>query len=209
MRSNTTGSFNIALGANAGDSLTTGSNNIDIGNEGRAGEANTIRIGRGGTHANNFIAGISGVIVAGGVGVIIDNNGKLGTVVSSERFKHEIKSMDKASEAILALKPVTFRYKKELDPAGIPQFGLVAEQVEKVNPALVARDAEGKVFTVRYEAVNAMLLNEFLKEHREVQEQKATIAKQQKQIEALTAGLQKVSDQLELSKPAPQVVNNP
>src|SRR6476661_2370012 len=114
--------------------------------------------------------------------------------------------MDKASEAILALKPVTFRYKYEFDPDGIPQFGLVAEEVEKVNPALVARDAEGKVFTVRYEAVNAMLLNEFLKEHREVQEQKATIAKQQKQIEALTAGLQKVSDQLELSKPAPQVV---
>src|SRR5437870_714431 len=116
--------------------------------------------------------------------------------------------MDKASEAILALQPVTFRYKKDLDPDGIPQFGLVAENVEKVNPALVARDADGKPYTVRYEAVNAMLLNEFLKEHREVQElksaaakQEATIAKQQKQIEALTTGLQKVSDQLELSKP--------
>jgi uncharacterized coiled-coil protein SlyX len=130
--------------------------------------------------------------------------------------------MDKASEAILALKPVTFRYKKELDPEGIPQFGLVAEDVEKVNPDLVVRDTEGKVFTVRYEAVNAMLLNEFLKEHRKNQEQEATIAllkstdakqeatiaKQQKQIELLTAGLQKVSAQLELSKPAPQTVLN-
>src|SRR6202040_1636657 len=119
---------------------------------------------------------ISGVTVAGGVGVIIDTNGHLGTVVSSERFKDEIKPMDKASEAILALKPVTFHYKHELDPEGIPQFGLVAEQVEKVNPDLVARDADGKVYTVRYEAVNAMLLNEFLKEHRKVDEQQATIA---------------------------------
>ena len=123
--------------------------------------------------------------------------------------------MDKASEAILALQPVTFRYKHELDPKGIPQFGLVAEQVEKVNPDLVARDADGKAYSVRYEAVNAMLLNEFLKEHRTVQEQKATIAElkhnfadQQKQIEALAAGLQKVSAQLEVSKPAPQMVLN-
>ncbi len=157
--------------------------------------------------------------MAGGVGVIIDNSGHLGTVVSSERFKDGIKPMDKASEAILALQPVTFRYKQELDPDGIPQFGLVAEQVEKVNPALVARDDQGKVYTVRYEAVNAMLLNEFLKEHRKVQEQEATIVQlkkdfqatathQQEQIEALTAGLQKVSAQLELNKPAPQMVGN-
>jgi hypothetical protein len=130
--------------------------------------------------------------------VIVDATGHLGTITSSERFKNGIKPMDKASEAILALKPVTFRYKHELDPDGIPQFGLVAEQVEKVNPDLVARDAEGKIFTVRYEAVNAMLLNEFLKEHRTVQElkstaanQEATIAKQQKQIEALTAACSK------------------
>ena len=106
--------------------------------------------------------------VASGVGVIVDSNGQLGTVLSSERFKEAIKPMDKASEAILALQPVTFRYKHELDPEGIPQFGLVAEEVEKVNPDLVARDEEGKVYTVRYEAVNAMLLNEFLKEHRKV-----------------------------------------
>jgi hypothetical protein len=120
--------------------------------------------------------------------------------------------MDKTSEAVLQLKPVTFRYKHDLDPDGIPQFGLVAEQVEKVNPDLVARDADGKVYTVRYEAVNAMLLNEFLKEHRKVQELekdlRATIAQQQRQIEALTANLQKVSDQMELSRPAPQVVAN-
>src|SRR6185437_7102185 len=163
---------------------------------------------RGGTHANTFIAGISGVIVAGGVGVIIDNNGKLGTVVSSERFKHEIKPMDKASEAIHALKPVTFRYKPEIDSQGVPQFGLVAEQVEKVNPDLVARDEQGKPYSVRYEAVNAMLLNEFLKEHRRNEAQ-------QKQIEALTAmvkeqaaQIQKVSAQLEVNKTAPQIVLN-
>ena len=116
--------------------------------------------------------------------------------------------MDKASEAILALKPVTFRYKHELDPQAIPQFGLVAEEVEKVNPDLVARDDQGKPYTVRYEAVNAMLLNEFLKEHRTVQEQGATITELKKQIAALTAGLQKISAQLELSKPAPQTVSN-
>jgi hypothetical protein len=123
--------------------------------------------------------------------------------------------MGNASEALLSLRPVTFRYKKNIDPKGAPQFGLVAEEVEKVNPALVVRDAEGKVFTVRYEAVNAMLLNEFLKEHGTVQElkstaakQEATIAKQQKQIEALTTGLQKVSAQLELSKSAPQMAGN-
>src|SRR5439155_9130883 len=143
--------------------------------KGKAGESNYIRIGTKGTHTHTLIAGISGATVAGGVGVIIDTNGHLGTVVSSERFKDKVKPMDKASEVILALKPVTFRYKKELDPAGIPQFGLVAEEVEKVNPDLVARDEQGKVYTVRYEAVNAMLLNEFLKEHRKVEEQQVCI----------------------------------
>src|SRR5207237_3015736 len=143
-------------------------------------ESSHIRIGTSGFHANTFVAGISGVVVPGGVGVIIDTNGHLGTVVSSERFKDAIKPMDKASEAILALKPVTFRYKHEVDPNGIPQFGLVAEQVAKVNPALVDRDGKGEIYTVRYEAVNAMLLNEFLKEHRTVQELEATVAQQQK-----------------------------
>jgi hypothetical protein len=213
--SNTTGTSNIALGVSAGMNLTTGSNNIDIGNAGAAGESNKIRIGTNGTHRNTFIAGISGVTVAGGVGVIIDARGHLGTVVSSERFKDQIKPMDKASEAILALQPVTFRYKHELDPDGIPQFGLVAEQVEKVNPDLVARDDQGQPYSVRYEAVNAMLLNEFLKEHRKVQELEANAAEQQKEIKKLASQLraqasqiQKVSDQLELSKPAPRTVAN-
>jgi hypothetical protein len=215
---NTTGSNNIALGSDAGSNLTTGSNNIDIGANvlGVAGESNHIRIGTAGTQKATFIAGIHEVTVASAVGVVVDLNGHLGTVTSSARFKQDIKPMDKASEAILALQPVTFRYKPELDPGGIPQFGLVAEQVEKVNPDLVVRDAEGQVNTVRYEAVNAMLLNEFLKEHRKVEEQQATIAQfrqdfqsrlaeQQKQIEALTAGLQKVSAQVETSHSAPQV----
>jgi len=154
------------------------------------------------------MAGISGATVPTGVAVIVDADGHLGTSTSSARFKDEIKPMDKASEVILALKPVTFHYKKELDPEGIPQFGLVAEEVEKVNPDLVARDEQSKPYTVRYEAVNAMLLNEFLKEHRKVQEMEANATKQQKQIDALTAGLQKVSAQLELSKSAPQTVSN-
>jgi len=216
---NTTGSNNIALGYQAGFNLTTGSNNIDIGNEGVAAEANTIRIGTVGTQTGTFIAGISGVTVSGTT-VVVSTNGKLGVGSSSARFKEQIKPMDKASEVILALQPVTFRYKHELDPDGIPQFGLVAEQVEKVNPDLVARDADGKVYTVRYEAVNAMLLNEFLKEHKKVEEQQATntqvksaLAKQEATIAALTATvreqasqIQKVSDELELSKAARQLV---
>src|SRR6266481_554269 len=209
---NTTGSNNIALGASAGENLTTGRNNIDIGNQGRAGESSTIRIGTAATQRRTFIAGISGATVPGGVGVIVNSNGLLGTVVSSERFKDAIKPMDKAREAILALQPVTFRYKHELDPDGIPQFGLVAEEVEKVNPDLVARDEQGKPYTVRYEAVNAMLLNEFLKEHAKVEqltkEFESKLAEQQKQIQQLTAGLQKVSAQLELRKPALRTVLN-
>jgi hypothetical protein len=211
---NTTGSFNIGLGFNAGVNLTTGDRNIDIGAFGVAGEAGTIRIGVQGTQTRAFVAGISGSPITG-TSVVVNINGRLGTVASSQRFKDDIKPMDKASEAILALKPVTFHYKKEVDPDGIPQFGLVAEQVEKVNPDLVARDEEGKIYTVRYEAVNAMLLNEFLKEHRKVEEQEARLAKQeaalaqqQKQIEALTAGLQKVSAKIELNKTAPQTVLN-
>ena len=198
---NSTGSSNIALGFKAGRNLTTGNNNIDIGNMGVAGESNTIRIGTTGTQTATFIAGISGATVPTGIAVVVDADGHLGTTTSSARLKEAIKPMDKASEAILALKPVTFRYKHELDPEGIPQFGLVAEDVEKVNSDLVARDDEGKPYTVRYEAVNAMLLNEFIKEHREVQELK-------KQLAALTVGLQKVSAQLEASTPAPQMVVN-
>jgi len=230
LKGNTTGVNNVALGSNAGSNLTTGSNDIDIGSPGVAGEANKIRIGKQGTQNGTFIAGISGVAVSGSP-VLVSTTGKLGIMSSSARFKEAIKPMDKASEAILALQPVTFLYKHELDPDGVLQFGLVAEQVEKVNPDLVVRDEEGKVNTVRYEAVNAMLLNEFLKEHRKVEEQGATIAQQkkdfgselarqqkafeakfaqqQKQIEALAATIQKVSEQVALSKPAPQLVANP
>jgi hypothetical protein len=158
--SNTTGTNNIALVFFAGSALTTGTFNIDIGSIGVASDSATIRIGMSGSQSNTYVAGISGVTVAGGVGVIFDSSGHLGTIVSSARFKDAIRPMDKASEAILSLQPVTFHYRKELDPRAIPQFGLVAEQVEKVDPALVARDEQGKPYTVRYEAVNAMLLNE-------------------------------------------------
>jgi endosialidase-like protein len=197
---NCQGSNNIALGDSAGINLRGAENNIEIGNGGLSHDMNTIRIGNE-THTVTYMAGISGATVPNGVGVIIDTDGHLGTVVSSERFKDDVKPMDKASEAILALKPVTFRYKHDLDPEGTPQFGLVAEDVEKVNPDLVARDEQGRPYTVRYEAVNAMLLNEFLKEHQTVQELK-------KQVAELTAGLQKVSAQLEVSKPALQTVLN-
>jgi hypothetical protein len=195
--------------------LTTGNDNIDIGNQGRADESGQIRIGTLALQTATFIAGIRGVTVASGVPVVVGFNGQLGTLTSSARFKEGIKPMDKASEAILALQPVTFRYKPNLDPDGIPQYGLIAEQVEKVNPDLVVRDPDGKVKTVRYEAVNAMLLNEFLKEHRRNQEQEAMIAQLKSGMEALSATvkeqaeqIQKVSAQLELSKPAPQTVLN-
>jgi hypothetical protein len=205
---NTTGSFNIAVGFQAGINLTTGHNNIDIGNSGLAGESRTIRIGTRGAQRNTFIAGISGVIVPTGVAVIVDANGHLGTTTSSAGFKDAIKPMDKASEAILALQPVTFRYKKELDPESIPQFGLVAEQVEKVNPDLVARDADGKAYTVRYEAVNAMLLNEFIKEHQKVQRLETALAAVNERLKAQDAKIDKVNAKVELTKPAPQMVVN-
>jgi hypothetical protein len=196
-----TGSDNIALGSRAAVYHMAGDHNIYIGHTGSFDtEAGQIRIGSPGTHTATYIAGIRNAAVTGSP-VVIGMGGKLGVTMSSARFKEAIKPMDKASEAILALKPVTFRYKKEIDAERTPQFGLVAEDVEKVNPDLVARDADGKVYTVRYEAVNAMLLNEFLKEHRKVEQL-------EKQVEALTAGLQKVSAQLEMSNPAPQTVLN-
>jgi len=208
----TAGSDNIALGYFAGQNID-GNNNIDIGNAGVAGESDTVRIG--GTQTQTFIAGINGTVVTG-ASVLVSNDGQLGTATSSARFKDNIERMGKASESILALKPVTFRYKKEIDAKRIPQFGLVAEDVAKVNPELVITDRDGKPYTVRYDAVNAMLLNEFLKEHRKVQEleandvqQQRNFAAQQKQIDALSAALQKVSAQLEASRPAPKVVNNP
>jgi len=228
--SNTTGNTNMAIGNAALNSNTTGSDNTVIGfNSGFAVTTanNVICIGArvAGANVSNtcYIGSIFGQTSSAGTAVFINSDGKLGTTTSSKRFKDDIKPMDKASEALLALKPVTFRYKKEIDPAGTSQFGLVAEEVEKVNPDLVVRDKEGKPYSVRYDQVNTMLLNEFLKEHRMVQEQKGTIAQlkstvekqeatnaqQQKQIEALSAGLQKVSAQIEASKPAQQVVNNP
>jgi hypothetical protein len=146
--------------------------------------------------------------------VVIDGAGQLGTISSSQRFKHDIKPMDKASEALLALEPVTFHYKS--DSANIAQFGLIAEEVEKVNPELVVRDERGEIYTVRYDAVNAMLLNEFLKEHKAFVEAQHKVEKLETTVATLVATakeqaaqIQKVSAQLEASKPAPQVVNNP
>jgi predicted ribosome quality control (RQC) complex YloA/Tae2 family protein len=187
-----------------------GRSNIDIGNSGVSDESATIRIGNDQLQSATFIAAIHGVNVTGGTAVYINSLGQLGTMTSSARFKRDILTMDNASEEILSLRPVTFHYKT--DTEGTPQFGLIAEEVAKVNPDLVVRDRNGEIYSVRYEAVNAMLLNEFLKEHRKVEELtkqfQAANAQQQKQIEALTAGLQKVSAQLELSKPAQQTVLN-
>ena len=213
---NITGSSNVALGFQAGFNIT-GSGNVCVGENivGVAGESNVTRIRNVGSTAQ-----------ANGVFVTVGAGGKLGFQVSSRRYKDDIKPMDRASEALFALKPVSFRYKQEIDPARSPDFGLIAEDVATVNPDLVARDEEGNIVTVRYQAVNAMLLNEFLKEHKKVEEQQANIAElkstvaqqkndfqanvahQQEQIQALTAGLQKVSAQLEVSKTAPRVVNN-
>jgi hypothetical protein len=200
---NTTGSFNVALGAGAGSGVITADD--------------VICIGRGVAGANVrgtcFIGNIRGVTTqsANALPVLIDGAGQLGTASSSQRFKHDIKPMGKASEGILALEPVTFHYNS--DSANIPQFGLIAEEVEKVNPDLVVRDENGEIYTVRYEAVNAMLLNEFLKEHREVVQLEVIVARQEKRfveqeerITTLTAGLQKMSAQLEASGFAPQTV---
>jgi hypothetical protein len=164
------GSSNVAIGYRAGSNLTKGDHNIDIANNGVAGESNTMRIGKSKFQTATYIAGISGATIADGAMVIIDNQGHLGTLNSSVRYKEAITPMKDASESILSLKPVTFRYKKELDPKGIPQFGLVAEDVAEVDRNLVANDAKGNPYTVRYEAINAMLLNEFLKEHKKVEE---------------------------------------
>ena len=213
LSNNAIGSNNVAVGRDAGANLTTGSNNVEIGANvlGKTGEANTIRIGKQGTQTATYIAGISGKTVASGsaVAVFVDSNGKLGTVKSSARFKDEIRPMDKASDTILALKPVTFRYKKELDPDGVTQFGLIAEEVEKIDTRLVIRDEDGKVMTVRYDAVNAMLLNEFLKEHRKVQDQAVAIAQLKEQVNALAATVRRVSETKSTSSKPRLTVNNP
>ncbi len=214
--SNTSGSFNVAI--NGGRNLTTGIFNIAIANDGVAGESNTTRIG---IRQNRcFISGIREVTTANAdaLPVLIDSGGQLGTVSSSRRFKKEIKLMDSTSEAILALKPVTFHYKS--DKTGTPQFGLIAEDVAAVNRDLVVRDKNGEIYTVRYDAVNAMLLNEFLKQHRtveqqacKIQEQETTIAQLKKEMETVVAHakeqdarIQRVSAQIELSRPAPRQV---
>ncbi len=228
--SNTIGIGNIALGASAGITITTGSNNIHIGHVGDAPDSDTIRIGQ--TQTRTFIGGIFGQTTAGAaIPVLIDAASQLGTQSSSRRFKKEIKPMDQVSESIHALKPVTFHYKS--DSSGTPQFGLIAEEVAEVNPDLVVRDKNGEIYTVRYDAVDAMLLNEFLKEHRKVeeqsrklQEQESTIEQQRKDFErAITelrtrietvvsdlkvhdSKIQKVTAQIELSKPGGQTALN-
>ena len=214
LHSNTAGSANTAVGGGALFS-STGTGNIAIGfNAGNnvSTASSVICIGLPGQDVSNscYIGNIFNVTSSGGTAVFINSDGKLGTTTSSKRFKKEIKPMDKASEAIFALKPVSFRYTKDVDRAGTSQLGLVAEDVEKVSPDLVVRDKEGKPYSVRYDQVNAMLLNEFLKEHRKVESLEATVLQQQKQIEALAVGLQKVNAQLEVISPAPQTaLNNP
>jgi septal ring factor EnvC (AmiA/AmiB activator) len=197
------------LGDHAGDLVTTAHNVIAIGDAG------------GNVSNSCYIGSIFGQTSASGIPVLINSSNKLGTTTSSERFKEEIKPMDNDSEALLKLKPVTFRYKKEIDPDRRGQFGLVAEDVEKVNRDLVVRDKDGKPYSVRYDQINAMLLNEFLEEHRKVAEQEATITQLKKDFRATVAQLtarldeqaaqiQKVNDQFEISKGTSNVVlNNP
>jgi len=196
---NRSGNNNTAVGATAGKNIDMGSNNIDIGNVGMADESNAIRIGAKRIHQNTFIAGIHGTTVAGGIGVIIDGKGHLGTATSSARFKDEIKPMDKASEALFALTPVTFRAKKNTGAASGKYYGLIAEDVAKVDSDLVVYNSEGQPESLRFDSINAMLLNEFLKEHRKVERLEATVA-------ALASQMQRVSARLEMNHSAAQVV---
>jgi len=212
LANNPNGSHNIAVGVGAGVSLNAGDDNIDIGNAGGGSESDTIRIGTNQTRT--FIAGVTGVPVTG-TAVVVNIFGQLGVAPSSQRFKENITPMNKASEALLALKPVAFRYKKEIDPAGSPQFGLLAEDVEKVNPDLVVHDKQGKAYSVRYDQVNAMLLNEFLKEHKAFVEEKREVEQQQKEIDALKtelkeqrAFIEKVNDKMELRASVSQTTAN-
>jgi len=198
LENNSTGSANTALGFGAGNNVTTAGNVICIGS------------GVVGANVSNscFIGSVFGQTSSAGAAVFINSSGKLGTITSSRRFKEEIRPMAQSSEVLFALKPVTFRYKKEIEPQKIPQFGLVAEDVEAVDPDLVVRDKDGKVNTVRYEAINAMLLNEFLKEHRTVQELKQEITALTATVKEQTVQIQKMSAQVDASKPAQQIVLN-
>ena len=189
LKNNTIGSNNNALGPSAGASQTTGSNNIYVSAVGASGESNVMRLGKFGVQTKTFMAGVSGSVVPEGVPVIVDSLGHMGTTTSSARYKEKIQPMAKSSELILSLKPVTFRYKKELDPKAIPQFGLVAEEVAKVDSDLVAKDGDSRPYAVRYDAINAMLLNEFLKEHRTVESLEQAVAEQRREIESLKAAL--------------------
>jgi hypothetical protein len=209
LSNNTTGSFNTANGFGALVNNTTGNNNTAIGrgaglSVGTASNVTCIGSGASGGNLSNttWIANVYGVATQNAMTapVLVSAAGQLGTMSSSQRFKKDIATMEKASEAIRSLRPVTFHYKTDTE-GSIPQFGLIAEEVAKVNPALVLPDKEGKPYSVRYDQVNAMLLNEFLKARRQIDAQ-------QKQIEALTAGLQKLSAQIELNNPIPRTVLN-
>ena len=213
LHQNTTGNNNIAVGDGALFNNTTGSNNIAVGVEAGVNitDANhVICFGTAGANLSGscFIGNIFGTTSGGGTSVFINSDGQLGTMTSSGRFKEKIKPMEQASDPLFALKPVTFRYKREIDLQQIPQFGLVAEDVEKVNPDLVVRDKEGKPYSVRYEAVNAMLLNEFLKEHQNLQRLEAALVAMDERLKEQDAKIKRVNNKVELSKPAPQTVLN-
>jgi hypothetical protein len=213
LQNNVTGFDNIAIGSSAGHFIT-GNDNIDIGSSGVAGESGVTRIGSG-IQSKTFISAIRGVTTdnANAIPVLIDTAGQLGTLSSSRRFKRDIKPMERTSESILALKPVTFHYRS--DKTSTPQFGLIAEQVADVNPDLVVRDEKGEIYTVRYDAVNAMLLNEFLKEHKafleeqsKVQKLEAALAAMNSRLKEQDAKIEKVSAQLKASTATPQIVSN-
>ncbi len=204
----TTGGNNIFFGLSAGNNVTTGSNNIEIASQGAKKDSGVIRIGDPATQKQAYIAGVTGTTVATGVAVVVNTKGQLGVMTSSARYKDHIAPMAKASEALLALKPVTFRYKKEVDETATAQFGLVAEEVAKIDPDLVVKDESGQPYTVRYEAVNAMLLNEFLKEHRKVESLAGTVSELKVALREQAALLQKVSAQVQSTQPAPRVVAN-
>jgi hypothetical protein len=191
------GSSNVALGYNARSAVIKGDNNIEIDNIGATSDSGKIRIGTRGVQNSTYVAGIYSATTSRGLAVYCDANGKLGTLQSSRQVKEEIQPMTNASEVILSLQPVRFRYKKELDPEKTVQFGLIAEEVEKVDPDLIVRDEKGRPYSVRYEAVNAMLLNEFLKEHRKVLALEKAMAEQRKENGAILATLQKQAVQIE------------
>jgi hypothetical protein len=200
------GNSNIAVGYQAGQGVTgPGSNNILIGHQGTKNDDSVIRIGT--RQKQTFIAGISQSAVTGGVAVMVNSKGQLGVTLSSARFKQDIQPMGEASTAVLSLQPVTFHYQKQLDPDSNQQFGLVAEEVAKVRPDLVIRDDSGQPLTVRYDAINAMLLNEFLKAHRQLEAQQNQIAELKATLKIQGEQLQKVSAWVETNAPQLGVVS--